>query len=618
MKTSQVIRFPGLVVFALFVLGVGLLWYLFADRVVQRSVEATGESVVGARVELESVDLRPTEGSIRMTGLQVANPDAPMTNLFEAGEIVVDLMLGPLLEKKLVVQDLVVTGVRFNTPRETSGALESPDPESGQLWRDVNAWATDVRSQIPPFSLEGLTGAVRTEAMSPDSLRTVQYARALVARSDSLRSGWEAELLALDPRPRLDSLRAVVERVESFRLTPVTALQLPGLLGDARVALTNLTTLQTEVAALSDDVRDGVASLDIGPQTLADLRSQDLAYARSLLQLPSLDAPSISPALFGGTALAWLKPALYWAQTAERFIPPGLDPRRRPGPSRARSEGTTIEFPGGAEYPSFLVEQGDLGLEIGGTGFAAGAYTARFSGLTTQPSLLGAPLELALGRAESAQGPSAVSLAAMLDHTSSVLRDTIALALSGVELPDIELPGIGGALNLGAGESTFALRRVGDAIDAELRWASTELAWSRAAQAATPAGTAPEIGSAEWVRDLLWRTLEGIGRLELSMRLQGTLEAPSLEVASNVGEAVAESLRRELGQQIADAEARLRQEVDERIQPLVLDARARVSTLQAEVVDRVEGQRREVDDLRARLDARIRELGSGVPSLPGG
>jgi uncharacterized protein (TIGR03545 family) len=606
MRKSKVIRPPGLVVFALFVLAVGVLWWLYAARLVQRGVEATGESLVGARVELESVDLRPTEGSVRMTGLQVANPDAPMTNLFEASEIVVDLLVEPLLTKKVVVQDLVVTGVRFNTARETSGALENPDPEAGQLWRNVNGWADEVRSDLPSFSLEALTGSISAEAISPDSLRTVQYARNVVARVDSMRGSWEAQLRSLDPRPRIDSLQAVVERLEAFRPTLLNATQIPGLVQDGRSALTNVTSLQSEVAALDDAVRGGVASLAIGPETIAELRAQDLAYARSLLNIPSLEAPSISPALFGGTALTWMKPVLYWAHTAERFLPPGLDPRRRPGPQRARAEGTTIEFPGRATYPAFLLQQGELGMLIGGAGLAAGAYTATIRNLTSSPSLLGEPMELTLGRGEGAQGPTGITLAALLDHTTDVLRDTAALALSGVSLPEIDLGPLGGRLDLGLGESTFRLRRVGEQIDANLRWVSTDLGWSRAG--GTQADAPPRIGTSEWARDLVWRTLTGVERVELGMGLTGTLESPSLTVTSNLGEAVAASLRRELGQQIADAEARLRQEVDSRIQPLVADARSRVDAVRTEVADRVAAQRQEVDEIRTRLEARVQEL----------
>jgi uncharacterized protein (TIGR03545 family) len=470
----------------------------------------------------------------------------------------------------------------------------------------VNGWADEVRSDLPSFSLETLTGSIRTEAISPDSLRTVQYARNVVARVDSMRGSWEAQLRSLDPRPRIDSLQAVVERLEAFRPTLLNATQIPGLVQDGRSALTNVTSLQSEVAALDDAVRGGVASLAIGPETIAELRAQDLAYARSLLNIPSLEAPSISPALFGGTALTWMKPVLYWAHTAERFLPPGLDPRRRPGPQRARAEGTTIEFPGRATYPAFLLQQGELGMLIGGAGLAAGAYTATIRNLTSSPSLLGEPMELTLGRGEGAQGPTGITLAALLDHTTDVLRDTAALALSGVSLPEIDLGPLGGRLDLGLGESTFRLRRVGEQIDANLRWVSTDLGWSRAG--GTQADAPPRIGTSEWARDLVWRTLTGVERVELGMGLTGTLESPSLTVTSNLGEAVAASLRRELGQQIADAEARLRQEVDSRIQPLVADARSRVDAVRTEVADRVAAQRQEVDEIRARLEARVQEL----------
>jgi polyhydroxyalkanoate synthesis regulator phasin len=225
-------------------------------------------------------------------------------------------------------------------------------------------------------------------------------------------------------------------------------------------------------------------------------------------------------------------------------------------------------------------------------------------------------MEITVAREQGAEGLRGLTLSAVLDHTSDVVRDSAALALSGVTLPEIPLEPLGGLLNLGEGESTFSLRRIGNRIDARLRWASTDLGWSRVGLAGSLGAERPQIGTAEWARDLVWRTLVGIERVELDMGLQGELESPSLTVSSNLGEAVAQSLRRELGEQIQEAEAQLREEVDRRIQPLVQDARARIESVRTEVADRVAAQRAEIDALRARLEARVQQL-TGNLNPPG-
>lgn len=625
----KVLRPPGLAVFGVFVLLVMAAWWLFADSLVERSVEDAGAYLTGARVDLETADVRPMDGVVSLTGLQVANPDQPMKNLLEADEITAELMLGPLLEKKVVVRRLDIRGVRFGTDRETSGALENPDAEAGQLYRNVNAWADQV--DLPELSLENLGGTVRTEAIDADSLATIRYARRTLERSDSMRTAWQAELESLDPRPRLDSLQTVAQRLEDFRPSLANATQLPGLIRDGRAALQRITSLEDEIQALDDDVRQGLTSLALNQETLAELRAQDLAYARSLLDIPTLDAPTISPALFGGTALGWMKPVLYWAQRAERFLPPGLDPRRRPGADRVRAAGTTFDFRQGAEWPDFLVQEGDLDMVLSGTGPAAGSYRATIQDLTTAPALLGRPMELSLARDEAAQGPGSISLRAVLDHTGEVLRDSADFAIRGFGLPVVPVEGFGGGLDLGLGEASFSASRVGDRIDARMRWSTDDVSWVTAdgmAAAVAPGdstaesedpGSAPsleaslrqiqgEVGSAEWGRSLVRNTLAGLQRVELEMGISGTLESPELTVSSNLGAAVAEALRREVGREIDAAEERIRAEVNAQIQPVVGQARERLAELEAGVAQRVGAERAEVEELRRRLEERIGEL----------
>jgi uncharacterized protein (TIGR03545 family) len=603
-KSAFALRPSGLLVFVGFLAVVVVLGRLFANRWVERGIENTATALVGAQVDLESVRLSVFEGSLSLTGLQVTNPDRPMSNLFEADEIVADIVLEPLLRRKVMIEQLALTGLRFDTEREVSGAIENPDPETGALWRQVNGWAESLN--LPELSIAGLGGSVNTAALDADSLRSVRFAREARREADSLRADWDSRVAEIDPRPRIDSLRAVVERLEAFRLTPMSALQVPGLIRDGRAALSGAVGLESAVVDLQDRVRSGMTELSWEPGLVSELRSQDLAYARGLLEIPSLDAPSLSPSLLGGSALSWLRPVLYWVQAAERFLPPGLDPRNRPGPRRARAEGTTVRFLEGADEPAFLLQEGRLGVELGGSGGDPDTYSAVLRNLTSAPALLGLPMVLELGRQSGDAGPSAIEVFAELDHTGSVVRDSLLARLSGVTLPDLSLGSVGGSLSLGAGEHSVRVERTGDQIDARIQWTTDQVEW-RPPPSEVPGATA-ERGSPAWARSLVHRALADIDRVDVELTLRGDLDAPSIGVTSNVADVVAEAFRRELGEEIAAAEAEVRAEVNRLVQPAIQDARGRVDDLQSSIADRVDAQRAEIEDLRARLEQRLAEL----------
>ena len=122
---------PLVIVLVILVVG----WVLFADRIVRKTVEFVGTELVGARVDLASADIRLLKGNVTLKGLQVTNPDKPMTNLVQMDEIVAQVSLRPLLEKKTVLDTVAVRGVRFGTPRKTSGALAHPSPTTGLVTR---------------------------------------------------------------------------------------------------------------------------------------------------------------------------------------------------------------------------------------------------------------------------------------------------------------------------------------------------------------------------------------------------------------------------------------------------------------------------------------------------
>ena len=192
-------------------------------------------------------------------------------------------------------------------------------------------------------------------------------------------------------------------------------------------------------------------------------------------------------------------------------------------------------------------------------------------------------------------------------------------------MPELRLDAFGGVLDLGQGAAAFSVLREGGQIEARMRWSSEQLSWLsgdagggalyldsvdvESATASQVSGTL-SVGSEEWARDLVRRTLMGLNSVDVEMALVGSIQNPELQISSNLGDAVAASLRREVGQEIEAAEAWVRAEVDGYIQPLV--ARAWVQMEQVVgVADRLAGQVVEVEELRARLEARVGELVGG-------
>jgi uncharacterized protein (TIGR03545 family) len=558
-------------------------WFLFADMIARHSAEKIGTAIVGARVEIKRLHLDVARGDVTLRGLTVASPHEALKNLLEADELTADLDVLPLLENKVVIDRLVANGLRFGTPRATDGRVPG-DPSAsvaGRVMGEAKEWTRQF--QFPALQLA--TGKIDVGTLDPRNLSAIPAAEALAARSDSSRRAWQAALDSLRLGPAVDSARATLERLRGARATDLAALN------DARRAIDHLKQARDRVTTLERGVTGGLASLRAGVAGLDSAKQRDYAVAKSLLQLPALDAPEIGAALFAPTAVARFERAMYWTQLAREYMPPGLKPRADAGPPRARKSGTTVRFPREHALPSFLLRTAELSFQLAGRDSGeAKSYSGRVTGLTSDPALYGHPTLFA------AVAP-AVNAGALLDHTRPSARDTAGAILGGVRLPDLALPSLPIRLTPGYGtlQLTFALR--GDEVRA--RWAvrSSHVQWTRDSSAA-----------ASPLTDLVWRTVSGISDLTVDAGVSGTVARPRLVVRSNLDDAIAARLRAMLGAEVAAAERNLRAEVDRQVDPKVAPVRAQVTALQTEITSRLAQQRARLDQAQKDLETRLRQV----------
>jgi uncharacterized protein (TIGR03545 family) len=603
---------PLAIVLVLLVLG----WTLFADRLVKKLVEFAGTEVVGAKVELAAAHVRLLKGNVTLDGLQVTNPQSPMRNLVQVDQIVAQLNGGALLEKKVVVDTAAVRGVRFDTPRRTSGALKKPSPTTGLVTRRVTGWADAI--PIPSLDLSGLGSVAAAAGISTDSLKSVGEARALAARADSMRAAFERDLNAANPSPTLDSARALAERLrgKSVRQLGVQGTRdavasVRAILGQVRSTRDRLTALQQRVTSGLDTLRGGAAALDRA-------RQADYAYAQRLVKVPSLATPDVSMALFGQMAIARVKPVLYWMGVAQQYMPAGLKPKPNPAPPRARMAGVDVSFPKAHTWPTFLLRHGDASLLLGGQTAATGAYAAWVSGVTTEPAVYGGPLRFGAERTAAARGPRELRVAGILDRSGEVPHDSVDALVGGVAFPAAEIAAAGARLEFPNGTVRLSLDRRGGTLDGSLRLTADGVRWVRTSGDTAAAATAA-LGSRAWVEGLIWRSVASVKDVAVTIRFSGRPDAPRLDVSSNVGAAVSAALQHEVGAEVARVQASVRARVDSIVGQQVAQAKAKLTALAGDVPSRLGAQQQQLQQVQGELERRLQDLGQVVPGvrLPG-
>ncbi|MBO7174769.1 MAG: TIGR03545 family protein [Spirochaetaceae bacterium] len=96
---------------------------IFKDPLIKKGLQSVMQSMFGAKVDIAYLHLGILDSNFTIKGLEVANRNNTMKNLFEIGGLSVDFDLIELLKKRFVSDEMSVTDVRVNTDRETDGAL---------------------------------------------------------------------------------------------------------------------------------------------------------------------------------------------------------------------------------------------------------------------------------------------------------------------------------------------------------------------------------------------------------------------------------------------------------------------------------------------------------------
>jgi uncharacterized protein (TIGR03545 family) len=349
------------------------------DRVVEWVIETEGAKAVGAKVDVASADLSLLPAGLEIVGIEVTDPASPMKNAVAIRRVFSDIELRPLIERKIIINNLRMEGIRLNTPRKTSGAIAQAKRPATQTTDPLPPWLVQLceTDGDMPFSIPSVE-----EILSGEKLQSLKLAEELRTRTGEFQSQWQQKLKAL---PSIEDFEAIQSRLESLK---GSKRGLTAILGSAK----ELQTLQAEAKNKLDRIKSAQSEFK---SSLAELKQQsthltkapldDVKRLKSKYAISAQGAANLSRVLFGPRICDWWKSGYRWYGRLKPYLG-----NLTGGPS-AGSDASTEQTKPKSPPPFFLIRQFhiDALLDVGN-------ITGKASDITSVPAVLGKPMTFKL------------------------------------------------------------------------------------------------------------------------------------------------------------------------------------------------------------------------------
>lgn len=497
------------------------------------SIVTYGSKALGARIDIETLGLSLARADLELGGVQVANPASPAKNLFRATRVQLDLDRDALLQKRLVVRDGRISGLRLDDVRSSSGALAESGSED--LWEGFDEAAFRKQWLTP------IAGRLREELES--ELMTPGLCRELMDHWPNEYRRMEAEIDTL--KDRVADLKELVREIRESRAIP----------NPERIQQTAAEIAQTrsDLERMPGDMRRMGEQVQQDAKAMQEAKDHDVAYLRSKLTLESLNGQTLTHYLLGREQAARLQELLAWVQWSRRCIP-----HRREFAQPERLRGRTIRFGDARPSPQVLFER----LAVEGDFLDGGQYlpfTGTVTDVTTQPALHGRPATVVI----EAHGKTPLRVSAVLDRTGTTPHDRLV-----VDLPSLDMP----ARKLGRAEElalAVAPGRAAVKLEIDLRDDSLagQLVYAQKDVRLETVLAASYGGDA--VQTRVNQALQQVQQLSVTLDLAGTLRRPSARLHSDLGPQLAEGLntavRQELQTRVDQLTGRINREVTDQL-----------------------------------------------------
>jgi len=509
---------------------VAVIALFMIDGIIEKNVEKYGTQAVGARVDLAGADLSLFPLGVTLSGLEVTNPDSPMENAVKAASINFALDVMPLFEKKVIIDNMTMDRVQFNTPRQTSGAVPGLTPTAEDKAREKAASGCGGAA-MPALELSDVGSILSSEKL--ESLEAVKAVKADIAAQ---QNAWKQKLSGLPDQKKLESYKARLEKLTGGG----------GQLGGFLTAAGDIQNIQKDIQRDLDALKNAqnnlnseIAGLNRKIDRLAANPMADVNRLADKYALSPQSLGNMSRVLMGDQMCQWVQKALGW-----------YDRYKKPGTGQQAPE-TKREAAG--DMPFVLVRKAEASVVL-----KSGTIKGVFKDITTVPQQLGKPTTFELA-GQKLDGLDLIKILGSLDHSNPAQSiNTLKGIVQGYLLENFKLPadtGVPIIIKKAIADLEIDSSLKGDDLTALITAAlkQTSLSVDASAQASP---LAKAMGGA----------LEDLSTLTANADVDGTLENYIVTIKSDVDRILKSAMGKVVHQQTAALKKQLKTQISARLQ----------------------------------------------------
>lgn len=568
----------------------------FLNSSLERLIEMALESVFEARSDVIGLRFDPIGMDFSMSGLTIADRDAPMTNLVETGRIALFLNPEALLLGRVHIEDASVAAIALGTPRDFSGALPNkparisePEPEEPAGPPLVDLAAFDAKALL------------RREM---DKLKSAEAWTDAGAAWDGAKSEWSARAEASKAAvARLkDSSRAVLA-LEPAKIA--TAAEAASAIAKVKEAIEAAKGATGEAVAVAGGLAGDVEAARALEKAARDALSADLAYLLSLVDFRSGAAAGVLEPVLREVLSSKAETALYYGrraleaalkirELAQRSRPENLDSPE--SVAEDVSKGRDIRFK--SDWPAFRLDRLAASFRAGDA-----EWSAALEFVSTDPDLVPGATALSLGWI---RGATVVETTAVADLRSAS-PDAFAVRFRASSVPfrltdQLSVIGLDGLAGLADVSGSVSGPKAGGFVAAiGAKAAGLRVLGSSGTIGTIVAGALGKTGYLD--ADLEWSSVPG--------------GEDSFKADTNVDELIASALSEMTAKYVAKARAEIEQAVSawasDSLAPL-LGSKSSVEGL----LGAARGDEKAVGEIKTALDRKLADLETRAKTLAAG